>query len=101
MIFSNDWPLCRRSSARVPPRRVLFIVWPDPLMSVGKNTFVADAIRRAGAVSIVDSNQDWPQVSLEEVARLQPDYLVFAASHTGSAGTRFRNTRESPGLADP
>jgi iron complex transport system substrate-binding protein len=73
----------------VQPRRVLFIVWPDPLISIGKNTFVADAIHRAGAVSIVDSNQDWPQVSLEEIARLQPDYLVFAASHTGSPGNEF------------
>jgi iron complex transport system substrate-binding protein len=72
-----------------PPRRVLFIVWPDPLMSVGKNTFVADALRRAGAVSIVDSNQDWPQVSFEEVARLQPDFLVFAPSHTGSSKRDF------------
>ncbi len=71
------------------PRRVLFIVWPEPLMSVGKNTFVADAIGRAGAVSIVDSSQDWPQVSLEEVARLQPDYLVFAASHTGAGNNDF------------
>jgi iron complex transport system substrate-binding protein len=73
----------------VAPRRVLFIVWPEPLQSVGKNTFVADALRRAGAVSIVDSNQDWPQVSLEEVAKLQPDYLIFAASHTGSPGNDF------------
>ncbi len=73
----------------LPLRRVLFIVWPEPLMSVGKNTFIADAIRRAGAVSIVESNQDWPQVSLEEVARLQPDYLVFAPAHTGSAERDF------------
>src|SRR5229473_335822 len=65
----------------LPPKRVLFVVWTQPLISVGKDTFIADALRRAGAVSIVDSEQSWPQVSLEEVARLQPDFLVFAASH--------------------
>jgi iron complex transport system substrate-binding protein len=81
----------------VAPRRVLFIVWPEPLMSVGKNTFVADAIRRAGATSVVDSNQDWPQVSLEEVARLQPDFLVFAPSHTGSADRDFEALANQPG----
>jgi iron complex transport system substrate-binding protein len=81
----------------VPPRRVLFIVWPEPLMSVGKNTFVADAIRRAGAVSIVDSSQDWPQVSLEEVARLQPDFLVFAASHAGAGSNDFEALANRPG----
>jgi iron complex transport system substrate-binding protein len=81
----------------VTPRRVLFVVWPDPLQSVGKNTFVADALRRAGAVSIVDSNQDWPQVSLEEVALLQPDDLIFAPSHSGGAGNDFDSVANRPG----
>ena len=65
-----------------PAKRVLFAVWTEPLISIGKDTFIADALRRAGAVSIVDSSQDWPQVNLEEVARLQPDFLIFAASHS-------------------
>ncbi len=64
------------------PKRVLFAVWTEPLISIGKDTFIADAMRHAGAVSIVDSSKDWPQVNLEEVARLQPDFLVFAASHS-------------------
>jgi iron complex transport system substrate-binding protein len=66
----------------LPPRRVLFVVWTDPLISIGKDTFIADALRRAGAVSIIDSKQDWPQVNLEEVAHLQPEVLVFADSHS-------------------
>jgi iron complex transport system substrate-binding protein len=67
------------------PKRVLFVVWHQPLISVGKHTFIADALHLAGAVSIVDSEQDWPHVSLEEVARLQPDFLVFAATHSDTA----------------
>jgi iron complex transport system substrate-binding protein len=66
----------------LPPKRVLFAVWTEPLISIGRDTFIADALRRAGAVSIVDSSQDWPQVNLEEVARLQPEFLVFAASRS-------------------
>lgn len=66
----------------LPPKRVLFVVWTQPLISVGKDTFIADALRHAGAVSIVNSELSWPQVSLEEVARLQPEFLVFAASHS-------------------
>ena len=61
------------------PARVLFVVWTDPLISIGKNTFITDAINRAGAISVVDSDQDWPRMSLEEVARLQPDLLIFAS----------------------
>lgn len=72
----------RRRLAAAPPKSVLFVVWTKPLISIGRGTFIADALRRAGAVSIVDSSQDWPQVNLEEIVRLQPDYLVFADSHS-------------------
>ena len=71
----------QRRIGALPTKRVLFVVWTQPLISVGKDTFIADALHRAGAVSIVNSEQSWPQVSLEEVARLQPEFLVFAASH--------------------
>jgi len=78
-------------------KRVLFVVWHQPLISVGKHTFIADALRLAGAVSIVDSEQDWPQVSLEEVARLQPEFLVFADSHSDSAPPAVETLATLPG----
>jgi iron complex transport system substrate-binding protein len=78
-------------------KRVLFVVWTQPLISVGKATFIADALRRAGAVSIVDSEQNWPQVSLEEVARLQPEFLVFADSHSDSASPAVEMLATLPG----
>src|SRR5258707_1598801 len=81
----------------LPPKRVLFVVWTQPLNSVGKHTFIADALRLAGATSIVDSGQDWPQVSLEEVARLQPDLLVFAESHSASASPTVEVLATLPG----
>ncbi len=81
----------------IPPTRVLFIVWTEPLISVGKNTFIADALHRADATSIVDATQDWPQMSLEEVVRLQPEYLVFAASHSEAAARDFDALANRPG----
>jgi len=81
----------------LPPKRVLFVVWTQPLISTGKNTFLADALRHAGAVSIVDSSQDWPQVNLEEVARLQPDFLVFAEAHSGDASREMARLATLPG----
>ena len=81
----------------LPPKRVLFAVWTEPLISIGRDTFIADALRRAGGVSIVDSSQDWPQVNLEEVARLQPDYLVFAASHAESVAPQLDALARLPG----
>jgi iron complex transport system substrate-binding protein len=86
----------RERIGALPPKRVLFAVWTEPLISIGKDTFIADAMRRAGAVSIVDSSLNWPQVSLEEVARLQPDFLVFAASHSETIGPQFESLAGLP-----
>ncbi|HWZ53276.1 MAG TPA: helical backbone metal receptor [Candidatus Acidoferrales bacterium] len=69
--------------ADVPQVHALFVVWEDPLITIGQNTFIADALRWAGAESVILSQQKWPRVSFEEVVRLQPDYIVFASDHAG------------------
>jgi iron complex transport system substrate-binding protein len=79
------------------PKRVLFVVWEDPLITTGRNTFIADALRCAGAESVVSVAQDWPHLSLEEVVRLQPDALIFPATHTGVAGDITRSLQTRPG----
>lgn len=79
------------------PQRVLFVVWDEPLISIGPQTFIADALRRAGAVSVVETRQDWPRLSLEEILRLQPDYLIFASNHSASLPELARTLAERPG----
>jgi ABC-type Fe3+-hydroxamate transport system substrate-binding protein len=86
----------QRRVAPLPRRHVLFVTWTQPLMSIGKDTFIADALRYAGADSIVDA-QGWPQVSLEEVARIQPDFLVFAGNHTETMPVGVAALSELPG----
>jgi iron complex transport system substrate-binding protein len=83
--------------APYPPRRVLYVVWPQPLISIGQDTFMADALRYSGAISIVNEPQSWPQISLEEVARQQPEFLVFSGSHMASASVNIDTLAESPG----
>ena len=80
-----------------PPRRVLFVVWIEPLLSIGKDTFIADAIQHAGGVSVVDSSQSWPQVNLEEVVRLQPEFLIFTESHSQSSVPGMEALAQLPG----
>jgi iron complex transport system substrate-binding protein len=81
----------------VPPARTLFVVWTDPLISVGKHTFIADALAHAGATSVVESSQDWPHISLEEMVRLQPQFLVFANSHSEQVARDVDALAKRPG----
>ncbi len=79
-----------------PMVQVLFVVWQDPLITIGQKTFIADALRWAGTESIVLTDQNWPQLSLEEVVRLQPDYIVFAGGHGDSAVSELADLRAKP-----
>jgi iron complex transport system substrate-binding protein len=83
--------------APVPRRTALFVVWTQPLISVGKQTFIADALQYAGAVSIVDSSENWPKVNLEEVARLQPEFLVFPDTHSETTPLNVEALADLPG----
>jgi iron complex transport system substrate-binding protein len=76
------------------PRRVLFIVWDDPLISIGPHTFIADALRLAGGTSVLDVEQSWPHVSLEHVIKLQPEFLVFAGDHGDGEASKLGELRE-------
>ncbi|MGC1105253.1 MAG: helical backbone metal receptor [Candidatus Acidiferrales bacterium] len=65
------------------PARALFVVWENPLISIGDGTFIADALRWAGAESVIHTKQNWPQISMEEVVKLNPDFIVYAEGRMG------------------
>jgi iron complex transport system substrate-binding protein len=79
------------------PRSVFFITWVDPLISVGGNTFLADALRLAGAHSVIATPQDWPTVSLEQVLHSQPEYLIFSSDDPGQIQHQVAELRGRPG----
>ena len=78
-------------------RRAFFVVWPDPLITVGRKTFLADALRLAGAELAIDLEQDWPRISLEKVLEVQPEVLIFASSHDEDARRSIEDLRQRPG----
>ena len=86
-----------RRLAGLPAKSVLMIVWLDPLMSVGRNTFLDDALRRAGAHSVIDSPQGWPTIDLEQVVRLQPDYLIISNDNARQVQRELTELQERPG----
>jgi len=80
-----------------PPKRVFFVVWTEPLQSIGKRTFIADLLTYCGATSVVESQQDWPKFSLEETVRLEPEYLVFATNHSDNVKNEVEALAVKPG----
>ena len=83
--------------AGMPAKTVLMVVWLDPLMSVGRNSFLEDALRRAGARSVIDSPQPWPTIDLEQVVRLQPEYLIISNDNPRQVQRELTEFQQRPG----
>jgi iron complex transport system substrate-binding protein len=60
-----------------PVPRAMYVVYNDPPMTAGPETFITQLIELAGARPIFsDLLQLWPTVSMEEIVRRDPDVLI-------------------------
>ena len=66
-----------RAVAGLPRPRVLYVVWPNPLIAPGRDTLINDLIRRAGGDSVTgDEPLLYPRLSLETVVERRPDRII-------------------------
>lgn len=82
----DDLRAIHASVAHLPTPSVVYLVEHDPPMVAGPATFVAQVIGVAGGRSAFpEVTSLWPQVSLEEIVRRQPEVIVVPAleSFTG------------------
>jgi iron complex transport system substrate-binding protein len=80
---------------------VLFVVWPDPPTTAGPNTFITQVVGVAGGrAAFPDVAQDWPQLSMEEVVRRQPDVVLLPVGEArGDAVARLAGSAAWRSLA--
>lgn len=75
----------RRAVAPFPRPRVLYVVWPEPLIVPGRDAIVSDLIDAAGGASITAGDGDaYPRFSLEAAVARNPEVIILA---THGAGT--------------
>lgn len=61
-----------------PRKKVLFIVWPEPLIVAGPGTAMDDAIRLLGHENIAGAAKaSYPKYSIEEALRQEPEVLII------------------------
>jgi len=61
------------------PKRVLYLIWQNPYMSVGGDTFIHSILEKAGFQNILSNRKRYPVITLEEMADAQPDYLFLSS----------------------
>ena len=83
---------------RLARPKILVVIWYDPVITAGNKSFVTDVISAAGAQSVTaDIPQAWPQISLEEVLRRSPDWVLLVRG--GHGGITLEDLKARPGWA--
>jgi iron complex transport system substrate-binding protein len=75
----------RRAVAGRRRPRVLYVLWPEPLIVPGRDALVTELIDIAGGESITRHERgDYPRFSLEAAVARAPEVIVLARHGTGS-----------------
>ena len=71
--IKNQFELINKSKAK----RVIYLIWNDPFMAVGKNTFIDSMLTAAGFENCVTESR-YPVVSLDEMVKSYPDFIFLS-----------------------
>jgi len=73
----------RDAVAARDPTSVFYVVWYDPPTTSGSGTFIDELIELVGGRNVfADAPGLWPQVSMEEVVRRQPDIILVSQTES-------------------
>ncbi len=88
---------CGRSCSRIRAPRVLYVLWPDPLIVPARHALVTELIEIAGGRSVTDVDGDaYPRYSLEAAVAAAPEVIILA-SHGSRSGPVVAREVGAPG----
>jgi len=82
--------------AELPPEtplRAAYLIWRDPYMSVGRDTFIHDVMQRGGFENVCSGETRYPTVMLDQIAAQDPD-VIFCSSEPFPFHQKERFTQE-------
>jgi iron complex transport system substrate-binding protein len=95
----RTFAVTRASVAARPAPRVFYVVFNDPPMTTGPNTFIGQILTLAGGDNIfADAQTNWPTIPMEELVRRDPDVIVLPVGEMPDSAVR--RLHELPGWRD-
>ncbi|MGV3656886.1 MAG: helical backbone metal receptor [Chitinophagaceae bacterium] len=58
---------------------VVYLIWQEPYMTVGGDTFIGDMIELAGYTNLFRNNSRYPAITIDELKTLKPEVLFLSS----------------------
>lgn len=62
-----------------PIKKVAYLIWQDPLMTVGGDTFIHDILCRANLQNVFADQIRYPQITMTNLQEMNPDFLFLSS----------------------
>lgn len=73
---------CRRNFSSLKPinksKKVLYLIWRNPWMCAGNDTFIHDMLLRCGMVNACNSAR-YPELTSEQIKEMQPELILLSS----------------------
>ena len=81
-------------------KRVLYIIWHDPLMAAGSGTFHDELIQMAGGINIAGDLEGYPTLDMEAVIAADPEIIIAGVGMGDGEDQSLVFMQEEERLAD-
>lgn len=78
------------------PLKVIYLIWNQPFMTIGSDTFIHDMISRCGWINVFSDRSRYPAITDEDIIRSEADLLLlatepypFSQKHADELSARF------------
>ncbi len=61
------------------PKKVAYLIWQNPYMAAGGNTFIGDMLRRCGNINVFENKPRYPETTPEELQKLNCDVILLSS----------------------
>ncbi|NOU52118.1 cobalamin-binding protein [Pseudoalteromonas sp. JBTF-M23] len=76
--FSARFEALKARYKNSPPLRVFYQLWPEPMMTINRNTWLHQLLEVCSVENVfADNSANYPQISIENVLNTQPQVIVL------------------------
>jgi ABC-type Fe3+-hydroxamate transport system substrate-binding protein len=100
LIQKIDSEFSTLSIVSLTKKKVCYLIWNDPIMTIGQDTYIHDMLQKCGLENIFADHKRYPSVDVEEIRNKKPDYIFlssepfpFKNKHIEGFKTKFPNSK--------
>ncbi len=67
-----------KQSLTSPSKSVLYLIWHNPYMTVGSDTFISDMLSCCGLTNCIQETR-YPNIDIDEIKALNPDFIFLSS----------------------